>query len=166
MPEQQIASVMNFFKPYVPKIVLLAWVLTILSSCKKAESITPTVNSSANLITKSWLFDQASAVGGGYRLDFQRGKGDDQFGLANVRVKFNGDGTISGTDNIGNSIKNGTWKLIDNARKITISGTSVFGIDGTSTIDKLDETNLSVSNTLDVPQIGTITIQGVLVHER
>lgn len=118
-----------------------------------------------NLTTKVWLFDQASAVGGGYRLDFQRGKADDPFGLANVRVKFNDNGTISGTDNTGSPIKNGAWKLFDNGQKITVSGTNVFGIDGTSAIDKLDATSLSVSNKLDVPQVGTVTVKGTLVHE-
>ncbi|GAB4023830.1 hypothetical protein GCM10028773_42910 [Spirosoma koreense] len=118
-----------------------------------------------NLTSKIWLFDQASAVGGGYQLDFQRGKSDDPSGLATVRVKFNDDGTVSGMDNTGSPIQNGSWKLLDNGKKITISGTKVFGIDGTSTIDQLDTATLMVSNVLNVPQVGIITIKGTLVHE-
>lgn len=135
-----------------------------LFSCKsKSDATIPPA--STNLTAKVWLFDQASAVGGGYRLDFQRGKTDDPFGLATVRVKFNDDGTITGSDNTGSPIKNAVWKLIDNSQKITVSGTNVFGIDGISAIDKLDGTSLAVSNMLDVPQVGSVSIKGVLVHE-
>lgn len=156
---------MRFFKLYSLRIALLIWGFTIFVCCKHSSDTSIIPSSSSNLTTKIWLFDQASAVGGGYTLNFQRGKVDDPFGLANVRVKFNDDGTISGTDNTGNPIKNGVWQLLSNGQKLTISGTNVFGIDGTSVIDKLDGASLVVSNTLDVPQVGSVSIKGVLVHE-
>lgn len=113
----------------------------------------PIIAQNALLTNPTWQIQKSSAIGGGFNLNFDKNTNYDPFQLAKVRVKFEPNGTVSGIDNNGNVIKDGTWKLIENEKKLEISGTGIFGIDGTLAIVTLQKDLLEFSNILKVTQL-------------
>lgn len=128
----------------------LILLLLSFTGCKKSNT-EPRVAQNSLLSDPTWQIQKSSAVGGGFNLTFDKNIDYDPFQLAKVRVKFEPNGTVSGVDNNGFLINTGVWKL--NEKKLEISGTGIFGIDGTLTIVTLQKDLLEFSNILKVDQL-------------
>jgi hypothetical protein len=124
-------------------------------SCEKSTT-EPIIAQNALLSNPTWQIQKSSAIGGGFNLDFDKNVNYDHFQLAKVRVKFEPTGAVSGIDNNGNVIKDGVWKLIEDEKKLEISGTGIFGIDGTLIIVTLQKDLLEFSNILKVTQLNAV----------
>jgi hypothetical protein len=144
------------------KVLILLFII-IAIGCKKDDTI---VLSSTDTIltTSTWMIQKSSGVGGGYNYSFDRNNGADPFQFAKVRLKLETNGSISGIDNNGNAIKNATWKYSETDKKMEISGTGIFGIDGTLDIVTLQSDLVEVKNTLKVPQLSSnVDLKATLV---
>jgi hypothetical protein len=133
----------------------LILVLFFSISCEKSTTET-IITQNALLSNPTWQIQKSSAIGGGFNLNFDKNVNYDPFQLAKVRVKFEPTGAVSGIDNNGNVIKDGAWKLIEDEKKLEISGTGIFGIDGTLTIVTLQKEVLEFSNILKVTQLNAV----------
>jgi hypothetical protein len=131
---------------------LFVLVLIFFAGCEKSTT-DPIITQNTLLSNPTWQIQKSSAVGGGFNLSFDKNVNYDPFQLAKVRVKFESNGAVSGIDNNGNAIKDGTWKLIENETKLEISGTGIFGIDGMLSIITLQKDLLEFSNILKVTQL-------------
>lgn len=144
------------------KIIYLLLFSTIFG-CNKQENIVVVANEI--ILTKStWMIQKSSGKGGSYDYSFDRESGLDPFQFAQVRIKLEANGSITGIDNNGKALKNATWKYNDTEKTIEISGTGIFGIDGTLQVLTLQAALVEVKNTLKVPQLNaTIDLKATLV---
>lgn len=110
------------------------------------------------------MIQKASGKGAGYDYSFSRDNGPDPFQFSKVRIKLESNGTITGTDNNGNALKNANWKYDDSVKRMEISGTGIFGIDGSLEVLTLQTTLVEIKNSLKVPQLNaTIDLNATLV---
>ena len=145
--------------------ILSIIILTTLVCCKNNE-VSQAISKNPLLSQHVWMIQKANSVGSGYNFSFYRGVTTDPFQLGMVRVKFHEDGTIRGIDNIGNEVKNGTWKYYETDNKIEVSGTGIFGIDGILSIISLDKEFLEVKNILKISQLDAVVdLHAILVPE-
>lgn len=130
--------------------------------CKQNEV---KINSNEGILTTpTWMIQKASGKGAGYDYSFILDNGPDPFQFTKVRIKLEPNGNISGVDNNGNALKNANWKYDDSAKRMEISGTGIFGIDGSLEVLTLQTTLVEIKNSLKVPQLNaTIDLNATLV---
>lgn len=135
-------------------IITSLFILGFVSSCKKDEVVTPTKSKTEYLIAKTWIVSTVTAAGGAFSV-YKRGNtaANNYIDLDKVSLKFNADGTITGTDNTGKAFSGAKWSLSTDETKLTLSGTGITGLDGQATLVQVTDTVLQVK--------GTITAQGL-----
>ena len=127
-------------------------------SCKKDEQTNP-LSSNVVLTTPTWIIQKATGKGGGYNFSFDKNTGSDPFQFTKVRIKLAPSGSIAGIDNNGNSISGATWKYYETDKKLEISGSNIFGIDGTHQVTTIESSLVELKNELKVPQLNNATIE-------
>lgn len=135
-------------------IITALFVFGFVSSCKKDETTTPAKSKKEYLSAKTWIVSTVTAAGGSASI-YKRGNtpANNIYDLDKVALKFNSDGTITGTDNTGKAFTGAKWSLSTDETKLTISGTNITGLDGQATLVQVTDTILEVK--------GTVTIQGL-----
>ncbi len=135
-------------------IITVLFVLGFVSSCKKDETTTPAKTKTQYLTAKTWIVSTVTAAGGSFSV-YKRGNttANNYLDLDKVALKFNSDGTITGTDNNGKSFSGAKWSLSTDETKLTISGTGITGLDGQVNLVQVSDTILEVK--------GTVTVQGL-----
>lgn len=139
------------------KILLYILFISILS-CKKDEQTSPT-SSNVILTNPTWIIQKATGKGGGYNFSFDKNVGSDPFEFTKVRIKLEPLGKITGIDNNGNNILGATWKYFETDKKLEISGSNIFGIDGTHQIITIESFLLELRNELKVPQLNNAIVE-------
>jgi len=124
------------------------------TSCKNENGL---LSPSEELLsTPTWNIQEATGKGAGYDYLYRLGQGPDPFQFSKVRIKLNSNGTVTGTDNNGNPIKDASWKYYGSEKRMEISGTGVFGIDGSQEVLVLEVSIVKIKNLLKVPQLNAI----------
>jgi hypothetical protein len=138
---------------------ILIYILFIsLVSCKKDEQTNP-LSSNVILTNPTWIIQKATGKGGGYNFSFDKNAGGDPFQFTKVRIKLEPSGSISGIDNNGGSISGATWKYYESDKKLEISGSNIFGIDGTHQVITIESSLVELKNELKVPQLNNATVE-------
>jgi hypothetical protein len=135
--------------------LLLLSIILFVSSCKKDE-VVATKTKTELLTATAWIVNEAEAdLLGGVSV-FKRTNTTNTYDLSKVKLKFNADGTATGTDQNGNASNKGTWKLSDNDTKIVIANTNIVGLDGSAIVLKLEDKFFDLKGTLTLPQYGLV----------
>ena len=116
------------------------FIATSFVSCKKDDAPAPPAKTKTELITaKTWMYDEYYVNYGqqNQELAYKRGGSNNTMDLSLARVKFNADGTVQETTELGGS-NPGTWIFLNNETQTRV--TSDAGI-FTSLIVVLDETH-------------------------
>lgn len=139
------------------KILLYILFISIFS-CKKDERTNPT-SFNVILTNPTWIIQKATGKGGGYNFSFDKNAGSDPFQFTKVRIKFEPLGTITGIDNNSNNISGATWKYYETVKKLEISGSNIFGIDGTHQVITMESSLVELRNELKVPQLNNAIVE-------
>lgn len=132
--------------------------LAFLFSCKKDEQ--SMLSTSNTILTNpTWIIQKATGKGGGYNFSFDKNVGNDPFQFTKVRIKLESLGTITGIDNNGNNISGATWKYSETDKKLEISGSNIFGIDGTHQVITIESSLVELKNELKVPQLNNAIME-------
>ena len=137
-------------------IVTLLFVLGLVSSCKKDDSTTPTKSKKDIIVSKIWVVGEVTSSGlTAYKREVK--PADNLYDLSKVVLKFNSDGSLSGTDNNGKVVPSAKWNLSADESKITITNTGIVGLDGDLPIVQVTETVFEVKGkvVLTTPIVGT-----------
>lgn len=136
--------------------VTLLFVLGFVSSCKKDDSTTPTKSKKDIIVSKTWVVGEVTSSGlTAYKREVK--PADNLYDLSKVVLKFNSDGSLSGTDNNGKAVPSAKWNLSADESKITITNTGIVGLDGDLPIVQVTETVFEVKGkvVLTTPIVGT-----------
>lgn len=138
------------------KFYLILFFVT-LYSCKEEQISSLSTN--PILTNPTWIIQKATGIGGGYNFSFDKSSGNDPFQFSKVKIKLEPSGKVSGIDNNGNNISEATWKYYETDKKLEISGSNIFGIDGTHQVITIQSSLVELKNELNVPQLNNATIE-------
>lgn len=136
--------------------IITLFVLGFVSSCKKDEATTPTKSKKDIISSKIWVVGEVTSSGlTAYKREIK--PADNLYDLSKVVLKFNADGSLTGTDNNGKAVSGAKWSLSFDDSKITISNAGINGFDGDLPIIQVTETVFEVKGKviLTTPIVGT-----------
>lgn len=136
--------------------IITLFVLGFVSSCKKDEATTPTKSKKDIISSKIWVVGEVTSSGlTAYKREIK--PADNLYDLSKVVLKFNADGSLTGTDNNGKAVSGAKWSLSSDDSKITISNAGINGFDGDLPIIQVTETVFEVKGKviLTTPIVGT-----------
>ena len=136
--------------------IITLLVLGFVSSCKKDEATTPTKSKKDIISSKIWVVGEVTSSGlTAYKREIK--PADNLYDLSKVVLKFNADGSLTGTDNNGKAVSGAKWSLSSDDSKITISNAGINGFDGDLPIIQVTETVFEVKGKviLTTPIVGT-----------
>jgi hypothetical protein len=140
------------------KIIIIYLLFISLFSCKEDEQ-TNALSSNVVLTNPTWIIQKATGKGGGYNFSFDKNTGNDPFQFTKVRIKLEPSGAITGIDNNGSSLSGATWKYYETDKKLEISGSNIFGIDGTHQVITIESSLVELRNELKVPQLNNAIVE-------
>jgi len=114
------------------------------NSCTKTNE--PTTKSEI-LQSTTWMVQSVQASGYLTGLIYERGRTPEgsPYDMSKIRVQFLPNGKASAIDNTGNAQTTGTWTLLENDSKISISSSQNYLLDGTGNILSLTTSEFTFS---------------------